>query len=573
MITSFLTKRRRGAMAMVAVAAMVPVTAMMSANLNTSQMVNDRRIVQDGADALASMHGAWTARALNVISMNNVTTAQLLTVAAGSEALVVASGELLVASAAATAYITGHNVTHCTPRQPNNPLMWIPEGAWFTYCQGHHALVNVPAVDAAAEAAAILDYFKPGYGVDTATKALEASEAMNQEILARHPDVIEELGADQARLLGLTDFHFADPCDGFTAPNCPTSNSRHGMALPLEEESGPLSAGLGGFDPLDIFGGFTGSSIDRTLDNKYVELYLVMQFGTTGINTGFAARGFPQAKGPIAYGGGDKPHVRDHINQITGIGDSLNKFQNFYTNRFSDLPRYPYTTNPPNRTDPRNGQARQRGTGIINRSGGFFDFTEELTGVVSGLSKTVLDIIRLIPFSYDRHPPLARLVTSPQNTDGGNSYTRAFDLAHLTVAAPEFRNNSLGLLAPVPMMWRLKEMSLPDVLTAADPTAMAEPFHILAYGARDLSPRLSQSVLTSPVEQHTGYGQVGVYNPDGASLYSQSWDHQLMAATRMDTASTAGTDLARQASSSFAALARALQAVSDGSTCERVHAH
>ena len=38
---------------MVAVAAMVPTTAMLTSNLNTSQMVDDRRTVQDGADALA----------------------------------------------------------------------------------------------------------------------------------------------------------------------------------------------------------------------------------------------------------------------------------------------------------------------------------------------------------------------------------------------------------------------------------------------------------------------------------------------------------------------------------------
>ncbi len=52
MIRQFLSRRRKGAMAMVALAGMVPVTAMMAANINTSQMVDDRRQVQDAADAL-----------------------------------------------------------------------------------------------------------------------------------------------------------------------------------------------------------------------------------------------------------------------------------------------------------------------------------------------------------------------------------------------------------------------------------------------------------------------------------------------------------------------------------------
>ena len=101
---------------MVALAGIVPVTAMMSANLNTSQMVDDRRQVQDAADALAAMHGAWTARALNIISMNNVTAAQLMSVAIGSEALFMTTTELILTAAAAEGHIAGHGATHCPPR-------------------------------------------------------------------------------------------------------------------------------------------------------------------------------------------------------------------------------------------------------------------------------------------------------------------------------------------------------------------------------------------------------------------------------------------------------------------------
>ncbi len=71
-----LGRRRRGAVAVLAVATMVPVTTMLAAHMNAGQMIEDRRQVQDAADALAEMHGAWTARSLNTLSMNNVTTTQ-----------------------------------------------------------------------------------------------------------------------------------------------------------------------------------------------------------------------------------------------------------------------------------------------------------------------------------------------------------------------------------------------------------------------------------------------------------------------------------------------------------------
>ncbi len=49
-IKSALARRRRGAVALVAVAAMVPVAGMLTASLNSSQMVDDRRATQDAAD-------------------------------------------------------------------------------------------------------------------------------------------------------------------------------------------------------------------------------------------------------------------------------------------------------------------------------------------------------------------------------------------------------------------------------------------------------------------------------------------------------------------------------------------
>ena len=162
---------------------------------------------------------------------------------------------------------------------------------------------------------------------------------------------------------------------------------------------------------------------------------------------------------------------------------------------------------------------------------------------------------------------------STQDTDGPNSYTLAFDAAYLTVLAPALRNNSAGLLAPVPTQYRLAGMnSLTSVLTA-NPYDMPEEFHVLAYGLRDKSPRLSESIMGTSVQSHTGYGQVGVYNPDGASMFSQNWQARLMPATRLDNPRVAGAALNAQAHASFDTLAASISAVTDTSTWGRVHAH
>ncbi|MEM6389926.1 MAG: hypothetical protein AAF825_08825, partial [Pseudomonadota bacterium] len=95
-------KRRRGALAMVALAGLVPVTAMLSANANSAQMVDDRRQAQDAADALASLHATWSARSMNIISMNNVTTAQLMSISVGAEALFLTTTEINTGVIAAT---------------------------------------------------------------------------------------------------------------------------------------------------------------------------------------------------------------------------------------------------------------------------------------------------------------------------------------------------------------------------------------------------------------------------------------------------------------------------------------
>ena len=557
MIRRFLSRRRRGAIAMVALAGMVPVTGMMSANLNTSQMIDDRRQAQDAADALATMHGVWSARALNIISMNNVTTAQLLSVAVGSEALFMTTTELTATATAAIGYIVSHEVQHCPPRTSGLAAL-VEAVIWSAPCVAWHVAVKVPASLAISRAADINSDFDPIHGIDVATKALEAIDGMNRALLARHPRAMAEIAEGYHGILDINDHHFADPCNGFGTANCSNRNSRDGMALPLKAA--------------------------EFLD--YSRMWQVMQTGTTAIDTTFNARGFSRFDGPLTKGGSrQRPHLRDYINHLTGIGTVLYDFKRFYSRNISDLPRHPFAG---------------PGTAIGGGSGGgpgdpadddspFDDDTKDildgLTDIlenVDDITQSVLKVLRKLPLAYDRHPTWANL-QGQQRRRGPNSFTRNFNLLHGLVMMPAVRERfPLGIsfkggfrfitAAPVPEITRLVDVNAIQVPPLVDPARMPDAFRILAFSHKEPSKRLGTAVLGAGLD-HDGYGQVGLYNPDGATLYSQNWQARLMPATRLDAPRQAGSDLDREASASFDGFAAELRGMQNTTGWERVNAH
>lgn len=557
MIARLLSRRRRGAMAMVALAGMVPVTAMFSANINTSQMIDDRRQVQDAADALAATHGAWSARALNIISMNNVSTAQLLSVAVGSEALFFTTTELIAFAGLATTHILSHEAIHCPPRS-REPISAAFEAVfWTAPCVAWHTAVNLPAVVATTRAADINSDFDPVHGIQTATKALKAIDGMNRALLARHPRAMSEIAADYRGVLEIDDHHFAAPCQGFGTQNCDTRNSRDGMALPLEEAS--LTA--------------------------YARLWQVMTTGSLGIDTTFRQRGFDMGQGPLSHGGSrQRPHLRDHINHVTEIGFALNDFKQFYDSRIAHLPRHPLA-GPGNAIGSgAGGQPAEDPDGESPFDDDTTDFLDTLKTVLEsadGISRNLLRILRNAPLAFDVHPRWANL-QGQQSTRGPNSFTRNFDMFHGLVLMPSIRENfpvglsfSEGLVfaAPVPEITQLVGIPPVDLPPTVDATRMPDAFRILAFAQKEKSRRLAQTVMTSPVTGHTGYGQVGLFNPDGASLYSQNWHFRLMPATRLDQPRQAGADLDREATASFDDLADDLRQVTGGATWGHVNAH
>lgn len=551
MIGKFLSRRRKGALAMVAVAGMVPVTAMMSANLNTSQMVDDRRQMQDSADALAKMHGMWTARALNIISMNNVTTAQLMSVAVGSEALLMTTTELIATSVLATGHITAHGAQHCPP-QTSGVAAVIEAVIWTAPCTAWHTAVAVPATLAATRAADINSDFDPKHGIEVAEKALNAIDGMNKALAARHPRAMAEHAESYYDILELDDHHFADPCNGpGLRGRCDKTNSGDGMALPIEE------AGT----------------------EAYFQLFSFMERGVTST---FRARGFGTFEGPLSHGGTrQRPHLRDHINHVTEIGTALYEFKRFYDSRIAHLPRHPFE-GPGNAIGgdyQRPGEPPDEDSPFADDTKDLLDSLVDIIENVDDITQGVLRVLRNLPLAYDKHPKWANLQGRQSRRDQ-NSFIRNFRFLHLSVLIPDNARTHIPVsLIPfvtavsLPETFQLKDIQPLNPLPPIEPATMPDAYRILAYGLKDKSKRLGETVMSSPVETHTGYGQVGVFNPDGASLYTQNWHMRLMPATRMDDPNTAGSDLSRQARSDFDDLAESLQQLNSMSSWERVNAH
>ncbi|MBT8409977.1 MAG: hypothetical protein KJN93_10165, partial [Alphaproteobacteria bacterium] len=499
---------------------------------------------------LAKMHGMWTARALNIISMNNVTTAQLMSVAVGSEALLMTTTELTATAALAGTHITTHGAQHCPPR--TSGLAAVVEAViWTAPCTAWHAGVAVPATLAATRAGDINSDFDPRHGVETAEKALNAIDGMNKALAARHPRAMAEHAESYYQILELDDHHFADPCDGpGLGRRCDRTDTGDGMALPIEEAG----------------------------NEAYVQLFGFMERGVTST---FRERGFGMFEGPLSHGGTNRrPHLRDHINHVTEIGTALYEFKRFYSSRIAHLPRHPFAGpgnaiggdyQPP-------GEAPDEETPFDDDTTDLLDSLEEIMENADDITQSVLRVLRNLPLAYDRHPNWANL-QGRQSRRNPNSFTRNFRFLHVSVMAPEARTHIPISLIPfvtavsVPETFQLEGISPLNPLPPFEATTMPDAYRVLAFGLKEKSRRLGEAVMTTPVTTHTGYAQAGVFNPDGATLYTQNWHTRLMPATRMDEPRDAGRDLARQARSGFDDLAEDLQQVRDVSTWERINAH
>lgn len=478
-VDRFLGRRRRGAIAIIAVFALIPAVALFSASMNGGQATDDRRVAQDAADAVVRMHAAWTARSLNHIAMNNVEATQLLTVAIGSEALADALDELETKSHRAMIFIGVHSL-----RCPGFVLPKV-----IAFCFAMHARYAYPAERALRKVASIRRRYDPAHGVRTSHRGLSAIDRMNREIAARHSQAVGEMARDFAEDYGVDAVHFADPCLKSHSRGCRRAASSDGMSLPIEPGGAIARAGA----------------------------CLAMSFGTTVGKTTFARKGFPLGRGPVTAGGSvTTPHVKPHIERITGIGAELERFHRYYKR---------------------------------------------------------LRLIR--PGGFTRFPQILNFL-APQQNMGLNAFTMRFEGKYGSFCAGVEGFDFLAgyaLQAPVPEFWRLSGVGGGQGVAMRTPDAMNEDFRILAYVLKGANERIGERFRSSGPRRHTAYAQATVFNPDGADLFSQNWRQRITPASRVSSPGEAARKLALQAPGAFNELSEILAAASGGLEFGRINAH
>ena len=587
-LKDIISKRRKGAVALLGVAAMVPVTAMFAASMNTGQMMEDRRQVQDAADALATVHATWTARSLNVITMNNVTATQLMTVAIGSEALEGTLREIEFVAGATLAYITAHGAYHCAPRNAADVVSFSP------VCAAEHLYVSIPAQQAISGLSTFIPpplnlrfwptrgvadvrrEFNPQHAVDVSHKAIAAVEGMNVALVKRFPQSMAEIGKDYTQDLGTDDFHFTDPCNGYGVEYCNVSGDRNGMALPLEEGGLPAQLEFCAAMGADLY---------------FANMPVPPHFTTV------RTRGFPLGKGAMSYGGSPQTrNVREFINDETKVGKILKRFKKFYKSKESSLMRH-YTTYA------QGGKAFDKHPKILNlpleqkekKSNSFNrrylaktatlcagdpPMPDIADGIIGGIGDVVFpeadfespfkDVpdnaktaeMRLIEAQLEASKEAQRLAKEAADGILGSALEAMANALDLTIQTPHYT------------FWKLKDVDIdPNAIRTVQPDQMPDPFRILAYASKDKSKRLGAKLMPEDTTTHFGYAQTNVYNPDGASLYAENWRFRLMPASRMDDPGTAATELQNHATATFGPLASKLNGVGDVASWGVINAH
>lgn len=443
-------KWRRGSLNIAMILLLVPAVLFLTSSMNTGQLAFERRLTQDAADAIADMHGTWTARTLNVISMNNTEAAQMLTVAIGSEALHEALRALHWRARTAQGIISLHSLL-CVG------FRWPPRVGW---CFLRHARYARPASRAIRYVRQTRSRYAPRHGITWSHRGLSAIGAMNAEVVQSFPARIGEMAKDYLDSLNMRAGHFTDACQG--VGQC--GRAMNGLSLPVE----------------------TGGRDAR------LSLCQVMEFGTGITHTTARQKGFPLGRGPLLSGGdGSTPAVKTHINRLTRIGRELQRFYDYYDDLEMDRP------------------------------------------------------------GRDTPYPSAANFWLTQRQEGPNNFTRRFDgkLVHLCfgIGVP------YRLDAPVPEFWKPVGGS---VLTKGPHTKQKVPdaYRVLAHVAQPQGARAGQRTFANPDFPHYAYAQVNVFNPDGLSLFSQSWRSEFAPASRMTEPAQVARDLSTRAESDFAPL-------------------
>jgi len=183
---------QRGAAAFLMVCGLVPLTLLVFFLVNGAKSINDSNRVQDAADAIALVHATETARALNTISMNQVTLTQTFAVAVNTSSLnnaLVINGAMIVFNAAEIArYIKKcYDLAKAAAAATviGAPVADAVGAAAAAVCTAVTLPEDFQLIDQGVRTFRIGNTYSPRDTFDVAKRALLAANAMNKETIDR----------------------------------------------------------------------------------------------------------------------------------------------------------------------------------------------------------------------------------------------------------------------------------------------------------------------------------------------------------------------------------------------------
>lgn len=545
-----IARRRKGAVALLTVVAMVPATTMLTASINSGQMIDDKRRTQDAADALASMHQTWAARSLNIISMNNVSAAQLTSVAVAAEALDHTMLELNRRAWGTLAWIGWHSFGipllgggYCY----GNIFTWVP------YCSANHYQGSKPAWTAIGYTNAVRESYATAETVRLSHDALSAIGAMNEALVSRFPTAVRQIADDYKAVYRIDDYHFLDACTE-AEYGCTAGRTTDGMMLPVERREALTTAER--CHAMHFGNSLAGES--GLLPNVFADLGLSVEGRH---RRSFDARGFRFGEGPLTHGGSDRyPHLREHIlNTVTvhaGLFSRIDEAFDLYKDTYEVLPFVTSWVS----WDTLPEEINVQGTQSKDDNSFTRRFNWKLLSACLPLGHQDLDEVSNVGGAASW---LARIV-------GQSEAALLVDMYRMLYEGPR------------PEAWwpEGRDLRTPIRTSIAD---MGDAYKVLVvtskntdkrrWGFDRTGDRLGDYVLKNEVTQHYGYAQAGLFNPDGADFYTQNWQYRLMPADRLDRPSGVAEELRDRAPQAFENLASALANVRTMASWGKINAH
>lgn len=556
-------KSDRGAIGYLGAFAVLPMTLMMFYIVNSAEEVSEKTRTQDAADMVALVHASEAARALNTISMNQVSMTQVFAAGVTSSSLIpiiLAQDAMAISSGAIAAAWQARTCNSNYSYLKSIPVVGAALfAAAFGACMVPLAAMETELLVNGINTTAILFKFDVYDAKDNASNAINALNAKNQAIYDRFPESVSVQAEQIAKSINVTNIYFDDRCNGNPkATSCDNSDRRQGMDLPIVKNKKPdayarfcaglhfgtggISLGTIGLGPLSSFLG--GGDID---------------LGGSLINGSYVKRGFPNNKGPLTSGGNDEhPHLRDFVNRETRIGHLMEEYYDALTAK-SMFDGFMYGVNVP-KSALRTAEAALELGDLADVD---FEGDDNFENVVSG-----------VPAVGQRSLQSVGGINWPtKQTEEDNYYKLLVNLrvANMCIGDPmgaipglsslsSFFSFATGALPTINVYHPAGEGLLPTLQPGLDD--FSDEFKVVSFAYRERNSRWAPKVFKAPVEGFYTYSQAIVHNKDEIGLYSQNWRARLMPATKLeDSATDVVNRMQQDAEDDFDPLAERLQNV------------